>query len=407
MSTPTPHVAQPRHPPAESPRAQKNNVPAKAAASLSTPKPSATKKATKPTAKSNPAKAKPTQPDTPISQPTTPVSAPQMSRAAAFLAKLREQEINGGEVESTSSVSTFAPMQTQKPPPSSAMLQAMKAVLGHVETTGDADDVAETPTAVESVEEGEEGYGNGEKEYEDGEEEWQDDSMYIWSEEHIPGKLRKYWLQRYNLFSRFDEGVMLDEGGWEPYRWTHFAGYAAFHFSRAPAGGNSIQFAMTCKKVIAIDIDPVKLRCARHNAHLYGVADKIEFVLGDALEVLARKDLRADAVFLSPPWGGPSYLKADVYDFYTMLPLDGATLFAHACAISRNVCLYMPRNSDRDQLIALAPAAAAAAGATTTTSTGSEQPPTCEIEEEHLNGRQKAVAAYYGGLVRIPSSSSS
>ena len=44
---------------------------------------------------------------------------------------------------------------------------------------------------------------------------------------------------------------------------------------------------------------------ARHNAEVYGVADRIEFVLGDATVLL--RHLRADVVFLSPPWGGPDY----------------------------------------------------------------------------------------------------
>jgi RNA cap guanine-N2 methyltransferase len=33
--------------------------------------------------------------------------------------------------------------------------------------------------------------------------------------------------------------------------------------------------------VIAIDIDPVKIACAKHNAKIYGVLDKIEFITGD------------------------------------------------------------------------------------------------------------------------------
>jgi 23S rRNA G2445 N2-methylase RlmL len=32
--------------------------------------------------------------------------------------------------------------------------------------------------------------------------------------------------------------------------------------------------------VIAIDIDPVKLQCAKNNARIYGVEDRIEFILG-------------------------------------------------------------------------------------------------------------------------------
>ena len=38
---------------------------------------------------------------------------------------------------------------------------------------------------------------------------------------------------------------------------------------------------MTSDSVIAIDLDPVKISCAKHNAKIYGVLDKIEFITGD------------------------------------------------------------------------------------------------------------------------------
>ena len=37
--------------------------------------------------------------------------------------------------------------------------------------------------------------------------------------------------------------------------------------------------------VIAIDIDPVKLHCARNNARIYGVEDRIEFIQGSFFEL--------------------------------------------------------------------------------------------------------------------------
>lgn len=86
-------------------------------------------------------------------------------------------------------------------------------------------------------------------------------------------------------------------------------------------GGNSIQFALTCERVIAIDLDPVKLHCARENAKIYGVADRIEFILGDFFDLAPR--LKADVVFLSPPWGGPSYLTEKTFDLKSMIPGDG------------------------------------------------------------------------------------
>lgn len=38
--------------------------------------------------------------------------------------------------------------------------------------------------------------------------------------------------------------------------------------------------------VIAIDIDPVKIACARRNAEIYEVEDRIEFILGDYFHVM-------------------------------------------------------------------------------------------------------------------------
>lgn len=73
--------------------------------------------------------------------------------------------------------------------------------------------------------------------------------------------------------------------------------------------------------VIAIDIDPEKLNLARNNAEVYGVADQIEFVCGDFMVLAA--DLQADVVFLSPPWGGPDYATAEIFDIQTMICPDG------------------------------------------------------------------------------------
>jgi methylase of polypeptide subunit release factors len=38
-------------------------------------------------------------------------------------------------------------------------------------------------------------------------------------------------------------------------------------------------------QVIAIDIDPTRIGYARHNADIYGVADKIEFIVGDFFQL--------------------------------------------------------------------------------------------------------------------------
>ncbi|KAB0391410.1 hypothetical protein E2I00_002714 [Balaenoptera physalus] len=115
-------------------------------------------------------------------------------------------------------------------------------------------------------------------------------------------ELAKYWAQRYRLFSRFDDGIKLER-----------------------AGGNTIQFALTGKRVIAVDIDPVKIDLACNNAEIYGVADKIEFICGDVLQLASR--LKVNVVFLSPPWGGPDYTTAEIFDISTMMSPDGFEIF--------------------------------------------------------------------------------
>lgn len=95
--------------------------------------------------------------------------------------------------------------------------------------------------------------------------------------------------------------------------------------SHQPVHLLSLSFA-----VIAIDIDPEKLSLARNNAEVYGVADQIEFVCGDFMVLAA--DLQADVVFLSPPWGGPDYATAEIFDIQTMICPDGYPFkVTHCC----------------------------------------------------------------------------
>uniref|UniRef100_A0A3B3RR83 Trimethylguanosine synthase n=1 Tax=Paramormyrops kingsleyae TaxID=1676925 RepID=A0A3B3RR83_9TELE len=172
--------------------------------------------------------------------------------------------------------------------------------------------------------------------------------------------LAKYWVQRYRLFSRFDEGIQLDPEGWFSVtpekiarhiadRVRHHSGPLLVIDAFCGVGGNAIQFALTGNRVLAIDIDPLRLGLARNNAQVYGVADRIDFLQGDFLQLAPR--LRGDAVFLSPPWGGPDYLGAEVFDIRTMMSPDGFEIFRLSRMISENVVYFLPRNADMDQIL--------------------------------------------------------
>ncbi|RIA91568.1 RNA cap guanine-N2 methyltransferase-domain-containing protein [Glomus cerebriforme] len=207
------------------------------------------------------------------------------------------------------------------------------------------------------------------------------------SSKHLPRGLEKYWHQRYLLFSLYDEGIMMDEEGWYSVTPEYLAEYLAKRCAcdtiidaMCGVGGNAIQFAKTCKKVIAIDIDETKLYCAKNNASIYGVEDKIEFILGDFYDLVPQ--LKADVVFLSPPWGGPSYLKSKVYDIKTMIPLDGERLFRESNKITKNIAYYVPRSINFNQMKILC-----------------DPDKVCEFQQVIVWDKIKSYVVYYGDLV--------
>jgi predicted RNA methylase len=67
------------------------------------------------------------------------------------------------------------------------------------------------------------------------------------------------------------------------------------------AGGNAIGFARAGCQVTAIETSAERLAMARHNAELYGVAQRIRFLWGDACELVA--ELSAELLFVDAPWG--------------------------------------------------------------------------------------------------------
>jgi len=99
--------------------------------------------------------------------------------------------------------------------------------------------------------------------------------------------------------------------------------------------------------VIAIDIDPYKIKLARHNAKIYGVADKIEFIVGDFFHLAPK--LKADVLFMSPPWGGPGYWFDKIYTIESMCEkhFDGGFgIFNKVKSIAPSIAFHMPKNTN-------------------------------------------------------------
>ncbi|KAH8349125.1 hypothetical protein KR084_006640 [Drosophila pseudotakahashii] len=205
-------------------------------------------------------------------------------------------------------------------------------------------------------------------------------------------KMVKYWFKRFSLFSRFDQGIRLDRESWFSVTPEKIAKQTARRLACdfivdafCGCGGNAIQFANTCGRVIAVDIDAEKLAMAKHNAGIYGVAHKIEFVHADFLQFAASTRIRPNVVFLSPPWGGPDYQKQATFDIEkSLLPVGASHLMQISRRLASDVSFFLPRNSDMRQVIALS---------------GAGQQ--CEVEHNYLDTRMVAMTAYYGsGIIR-------
>lgn len=165
----------------------------------------------------------------------------------------------------------------------------------------------------------------------------------------IPGLIvPRYWHQGYSIFSKYDDGIWMTDDAWFGVTHESVAKYVASlklqplpnqvstiakHVGEATnksiivdafcgVGGNTIAFALSgkWKRVYAIEKDATTLACAKHNAEIYGVSDKITWFHGDCFEILGAMESRTEktvdalkaivgqfgVIFASPPWGGTS-----------------------------------------------------------------------------------------------------
>lgn len=167
-------------------------------------------------------------------------------------------------------------------------------------------------------------------------------------------KVQKFWDRRYDLFSRFDEGIRIDEMGLYSATPERIALEQAEKMDCGTVidafcgvGGNAIAFARSGSKVFAIEKDAGRIEIARYNAGIYGVADKIIFIHGDFFNEAPK--IRADGIFIDPPWGGPGYKELEGFKLDNFSP-DGNDILKLSFEYFGKVALKVPDFFDLREL---------------------------------------------------------
>lgn len=200
----------------------------------------------------------------------------------------------------------------------------------------------------------------------------QSDELLMHTYATLPANCKKYWRKRFQIFSKFEQGIFLSSELWfsvTPEAVAVFtAKLVALLLPDATSildlccggGGNTIQFAQRFECVGAVDINPTNVKCTMHNATIYGVQDKIWNHTQDWNAVAGTEWIPAhlrresiensfDFVFCLPPWGGPSYSN-DTFDLYGMEPFALDRLCFLIRRYCRNFGLFLPRSLDLGQL---------------------------------------------------------
>ncbi|KAI0986242.1 hypothetical protein GJ496_000560 [Pomphorhynchus laevis] len=211
----------------------------------------------------------------------------------------------------------------------------------------------------------------------------------IQSIESVQKNEDKYYIQRYRLFSRFDEGIVLDEEAWYSVTPEEIAYHVATLVPNTNsiicdvfcgAGSNLAHFINTSQYSIGLDINFERLILSKNTVHIYNrdSLHSYDVVCADAFMIgrLFRKGL-IEFIHVSPPWGGPSYLQRSVY----CLDLKFKSLLENCCDMCQStVVAYLPKNTSLDWLMQI--------------SIFAKIKVTC-VEQIFLNQKLKALLVYF------------
>ncbi|KAF2791368.1 S-adenosyl-L-methionine-dependent methyltransferase [Melanomma pulvis-pyrius CBS 109.77] len=216
------------------------------------------------------------------------------------------------------------------------------------------------------------------------------------SQDEFPDNLKKYWHQRFRIWELYSKGIWMTEDAWFGVTPEPIANKIAAHIGEAApkektiiidafagVGGNAIAFALSGRwdQVFAVEKDAKTMKCAKHNAKIYGVEKKIVWVTGDCFSAINKRFNAKNntVIFASPPWGGTEYSAEDVFDLSKMQPYNLEALYNGFSRYSSHLVLFLPRTSDLNQIAQYAP-----------------KDKKLEVAHYCIMGASKALCVYFG-----------
>jgi trimethylguanosine synthase len=163
-------------------------------------------------------------------------------------------------------------------------------------------------------------------------------------------KLQHYWnlLEGYEQKFRFDEeGLYSFDTYSSSSKMAELISCDSVIDGCCGVGGMTIGLAKANKKVIAVDINPAKIKMAKHNISMCGLQDNVDFILGDIRQVF--KGLKGDAYYFDPPWGGLEYSKKNkiVFDDFG---INIEPLIEEILSLNKQILCKFPLNFDFDEI---------------------------------------------------------
>lgn len=201
--------------------------------------------------------------------------------------------------------------------------------------------------------------------------------------------------RRQKLFSRYDEGIQVDEEGW--YRTIpeslaaqiarRFKGMSVVVDLYSGCGSSSIQLAKNGATVIGVEKNACRIKMASNNAQVYGVDHLIHFIMGDVQDVLptfANYKHGIDGIFITAPRnnGDVTCSLHQGYSTYDFSELE--SVVRSAKRITENIAVLVPFTVVFGTIFQLF---------------GS-----CKIQLVHANGKHRAMVIYFGKLKENSSS---